>query len=51
MNTELIRVARKAADSWKNKEGYRQAAYIIYALIEEIELEDTKKDDVICVDS
>lgn len=37
MNTELIKLAKKAADSWRGTDAYRQAATIIDMLIDEIE--------------
>ena len=36
-NNELIRVAKKAADEWRNTDAYYQAAQIIDMLVEELE--------------
>lgn len=36
-NNELIRVAKKAADAWRNTDAYHQAAQIIDMLVEELE--------------
>ena len=36
-NNELIRVAKKAADAWRNTDAYYQAAQIIDMLLEELE--------------
>lgn len=36
-NNELIRVAKKAADAWRNTDAYYQAAQIIDMLVEELE--------------
>lgn len=36
-NNELIRLAKKAADAWRNTDGYQQAAQIIDMLVEELE--------------
>ena len=36
-NNELIRVAKKAADEWRNTDAYYQAARIIDMLVEELE--------------
>lgn len=36
-NNELIRVAKKAADAWRNTDSYYQAAQIIDMLVEELE--------------
>lgn len=37
MNAELIKLAKKAADSWRGTDAYHQAATIIDMLIDEIE--------------
>ena len=36
-NNELIRMAKKAADAWRNTDAYYQAAQIIDMLVEELE--------------
>lgn len=36
-NSELIRMAKKAADAWRNDAAYWQAAQIIDMLVEELE--------------
>ena len=36
-NNELIRVAKKAADAWRNTDAYYQAAQIIDMLLEELD--------------
>lgn len=36
-NNELIRLAKKAADAWRNTDAYYQAAQIIDMLVEELE--------------
>ena len=36
-NNELIRLAKKAADEWRNTDAYYQAAQIIDMLVEELE--------------
>lgn len=36
MNEELIKVAKKAADSWRNTDTYHQAATIIDMLVDEV---------------
>ena len=36
-NNELIRVAKIAADAWRNTDAYHQAAQIIDMLVEELE--------------
>lgn len=36
-NNELIRVAKKAADAWRNTDAYYQAAQIIDMLVEELD--------------
>ena len=36
-NNELIRLAKKAADAWRNTDGYQQAAQIIDMRVEELE--------------
>lgn len=36
-NNELIKVAKKAADAWRNTDAYYQAAQIIDMLVEELE--------------
>lgn len=36
-NSELIKVAKKAANAWRNDSAYHQAAEIINMLIQEIE--------------
>lgn len=36
-NSELIRMAKKAADAWRNDSAYWQAAQIIDMLVEELE--------------
>lgn len=36
-NDELVRVAKKAADAWRNTDSYYQAAQIIDMLVEELE--------------
>lgn len=37
-NNELIRLAKKAADAWRNTDTYHQAAQIIDMLVEELEM-------------
>ena len=36
-NNELIRLAKKAADAWRNTDAYYQAAQIIDMLVEKLE--------------
>ena len=36
-NDELVQVAKKAADAWRNTDAYHQAAQIIDMLVEELE--------------
>ena len=36
-NNEIIRLAKKAADAWRNTHEYQQAAQIIDMLVEELE--------------
>lgn len=36
-NNEIIRLAKKAADAWRNTDGYQQAAQIVDLLVEELE--------------
>lgn len=36
-NDELVQVAKKAADAWRNTDSYYQAAQIIDMLVEELE--------------
>lgn len=36
MNEELIKVAEKAANSWRNTDAYHQAATIIDMLVDEV---------------
>ena len=36
-NNELIRMAKKAADAWRNTDAYYQAAQIIDMLLEELD--------------
>lgn len=39
--TEIITVAKKAADAWRNTDTYHQAAQIIDMLVEELEQNPT----------